>query len=404
MVKRVTYLIGAGASANALPVVNGLNDKFRIFVEELRILIHLFNKNATPEYRGFSINELEYTKQLIDEILEYQTIDTFAKKQYLKQDIQKYEAVKNLLSCFLIYEQLNKKGELYDEVSLLYEEKNYISPAQKSMINNYVDIQDVVLTEEKKNLRLKYFRQIDTRYESLYASILEVNQPFPVIPNYINFISWNYDMQFELAYKEYCSASIDYIQETLNVYPNSSFKIDNNKSSIIKLNGTGNFLIKQSNLYSHKYDFTKLKYDRHTLHFLISQLSSNRNFGGERNQLKFAWESDEHVAIARQTAQEIIGQSDVIVIIGYSFPTFNREVDREIFKKFDNRNNIYRNYSDIIDGEVVIKTKAIKKIYIQDMPDNALKIKERLKAIGSNLFDIAETYDEVDQFFIPPEL
>jgi len=29
---------------------------------------------------------------------------------------------------------------------------------------------------------------------------------------------------------------------------------------------------------------------------------------------------------------------------------------------------------------------------------------ERLKAVGSNLFEVAEIYDDVDQFFIPPEL
>lgn len=385
--KRVTYLIGAGASANALPVVNVLNKKLKIFIEELKLLIHIFNLRATPEYRGFGVNELFHIEQLIDEISNYQTIDTFAKKQYLIGN-PKYELTKNLLSCFLIYEQLDKNSELYNEVSKLYNERGYHSDALKKMSSNYVDIDNVVTNDEREILRSKYLNQLDVRYESLYASLLERQTPFPLIGDHLNFVSWNYDMQFEIAYKDYCSTGIDYIQQILNVYPGSLLDINKTKSTIIKLNGTGNFLLKESNLYSNKYDFIKFKYDRHTLHYLISQLSVNRSSGNEDNQLKFAWEKDEQVIKARGYAKEIITNSDVIVVIGYSFPTFNREVDREIFRDFDL--SIQRPYE--------------RKIYIQDMPNNVSKIKERLKAIGNNLFDVAEIYDDVDQFFIPPEL
>ena len=113
------------------------------------------------------------------------------------------------------------------------------------------------------------------------------------------------------------------------------------------------------------------------------------------NQLKFAWEDGDQVKKAREYASQIIRDSDAVVIIGYSFPTFNREIDRLLFSAF-NQCCVERSGGKVID----IK----KKIYIQDIKDNAPKIMERLKAVGSNLFEVAEIYDDVDQFFIPPEL
>ena len=46
--KRVTYLIGAGASANALPVVNGMNDRMKYFVEKLRKIDSQLNEYSSP--------------------------------------------------------------------------------------------------------------------------------------------------------------------------------------------------------------------------------------------------------------------------------------------------------------------------------------------------------------------
>lgn len=396
--KRVTYLIGAGASANALPVVNNLNTKLRLFIEELKILINLFNKNPTPEYRGFSVNTLDFVEGLIIEIANYQTIDTFAKKQYLKNDIPKYEAVKNLLSCFLIYEQLKKDNLLSQQVLGLMKNKfdeNWSDHLLGSF--RYRGFSEKAI-EDLRNIWNKPKLQIDTRYESLYAGLLEKKESMPLMPHHINFVSWNYDMQFELAYKDYCPTSIDYIQQTLNIYPSANSEFNSNNSGIIKLNGTGNFSTRQGNLTNNKYDFTKLKYDTHTLHFLISQLSSSRIANNEINQLSFAWENNDQAVEVRHTAQRIISESDVIVIIGYSFPTFNREIDRFIFREFD---DVYKIY-DYESGHE--NRKKLKSIYVQDMPEVAAKIRERLKAVGNNLFDVSDVYDDVDQFFIPYEL
>ncbi|MEZ5053877.1 MAG: hypothetical protein R2807_03785 [Chitinophagales bacterium] len=140
----------------------------------------------------------------------------------------------------------------------------------------------------------------------------------------------------------------------------------------------------------YEFNLPRAKYDKTNLEYLIKHLSI-KSIPKEYNQLVFAWENDDIVSKARQNAQNLISYSDAVVVIGYSFPTFNREIDRQLFKVFDGN----------CKG---LSKKPSKKIYIQDTPENAPKIKERLKAIGNNLFDVAEIYTEVDQFFIPPEL
>jgi len=70
-----------------------------------------------------------------------------------------------------------------------------------------------------------------------------------------------------------------------------------------------------------------------------------------------------------------------LVIIGYSFPFFNREVDRTLFDSMIN----------------------LKKIYYQDI--NAIKLIDRLQAVqqrinAKQIIPITET----GQFFLPYEL
>ncbi len=221
------------------------------------------------------------------------------------------------------------------------------------------------------------------------------------LPEGVNIISWNYDTQFELAYSNYLNKNehaLSSIQELLQVYPNQKkFEIDNNLSTIIKLNGSATFI---NDEVESKVDLVASNFNH-----VITELKKINNKRDENlTNVNFAWENDEQVTKAREDAQSILLTSDVVVIIGYSFPTFNREVDREIFKQF-NSHCIERRGATVTFGwKPEEKFKIRKKIYIQDTPENAPKIKERLKAVGNNLFDVAEIYDDVDQFFIPPEL
>jgi len=101
------------------------------------------------------------------------------------------------------------------------------------------------------------------------------------------------------------------------------------------------------------------------------------------NLLTFAWESQKHqrFSTSLELSKAIIKGSEILVIIGYSFPFFNREIDREVIN-------------------TLIQT-GLRKIYYQDKfrdgdflqtqfgLDNTIKI---------------ENIKKTDQLFIPIEL
>lgn len=371
--KRVTYLIGAGASANALPVVNGMNDRMKYFVEKLRKIDSQLNEYSSPIFDDL--------KSILEKINSHLTIDTYAKKLWYKKDLKNYNLLKRFLSCYLLFEQVDKESEFA-----------FLQSYEVNKTNFKID----------KNLELKINQQLDSRYDSFFATLLNNNKLLN--PN-INIVSWNYDMQFELAYSDFNfdRYNIGMIQDMLQVFPTAHINnyVDYNKSAIIKLNGTCNFIndINNSTFDIINEKFYAKNFSKVLLEVLIDE---NHNI---ISQLEFAWENDKQVNKAREYAHFIVSNSDIIVIIGYSFPTFNREVDRYIFSRF-NDSHLFRTENDtnILNIDTASKLTNSKKIYIQDTPQNAPKIKERLKAIGNNLFDVAEIYDDVDQFLIPYEL
>ncbi|MBK9329476.1 MAG: hypothetical protein IPM95_09240 [Sphingobacteriales bacterium] len=371
--KRVTYLIGAGASANALPVVNNMNDRIELFINR----IGSKDKDNRDRYI-FKSNTVENPLALFKEIKDHYTIDTLAKKYFLKYSSEENTAyLKNFLASYFYFEQVDNQKD------------SILRFLMAEAIKNKPDDSDKI-----KDLYLMVNKNLDYRYDSFYAYYLQklsgINHL--VLPNEINIISWNYDSQFEIAYGRYCSnnETLTDIQKKLQVYPNQQgANIDEKNSCIIKLNGSATF---RSDIGLNK-DDTDLLNTKPITSFLSNlSLIVNNKEEINRTNIKFAWENDTESIKAREIASKILARSDVVVVVGYSFPSFNRNVDRQIFQIF-NENYNKQLYSN-----------AKRKIYIQDTENNAPKIKDRLKAVGSNLFDVAEIYDDVDQFFIPPEL
>jgi hypothetical protein len=81
---------------------------------------------------------------------------------------------------------------------------------------------------------------------------------------------------------------------------------------------------------------------------------------------------------ARTLAKEIIRKASILTVIGYSFPDFNRFLDKEIFSE-----------------------ENLNKIYIQD-PD-AENIVQKLAGVNRNLEGKAEIQTTTNNFKIPIE-
>lgn len=339
MKKHISYLFGAGASCNALPILRDFPRAMEKQIDFLDFKSEYFEPELKPiSKEPKSSEETEYITDLnwlLSKSREHASVDTFAKKLYINNQQNQLAILKNCLSVFLLIEQL-------------------------------------------KN-------QVDIRYDTFFANVLESKHK---MPDNLKVISWNYDMQFEMSFQAFIDEkSLGNAQDTLGVFlkHNDNWRA-NDKFGIYKLNGSS--LAYNANNSRNQVVYTSInskKFNREILqdifknYFLIKEDSSKYIFG-----LSFAWEK-EHLTTFNEDiltlTKKNTSETEVLVVIGYSIPFFNREIDREII------------------GAMA----KLKKVYFQDKDPNS--IIERFTSIRTdiemhNLIPI----NNCDQFFIPNEM
>lgn len=333
MTRNITYILGAGASYNALPVVDEMNDWINSFIYSF--------SNISNEDKDIDI---KYWIDIINKIKQHSSIDTYAKKLTLQNNHHQLSDLKNLISSFLFFQQTWGEGNSH-------------------ILKNNLSNEEVNISRTRNCL--------DYRYDSLLAGIL-VNENGKVkIPDNINIISWNYDLQIELAYMNYTSDSI--LEAIKNIQTIDDFTYKNifskgeglklNESKHIKLNGVALPLIKDKiDDLTHKHI-----YNRESIYPIIKDLlrTSRTNY---HTTLSFAWEKKEiQKDNILKLAQSVITMSHDIVIIGYSFPFFNRVIDRTIINRILTGNGVE------------------KRIYLQSHPDQIDRLKSDLLGIFPHL-------------------
>lgn len=346
---KITYLLGAGASYNALPVVNELPSVAECMLENLNSLYHQFNALNRIEQPSFN-----KTKLLIEEVKKHHSIDTLARKIWIKNKNlrddktfdEEYARIKNLITAILYFKQ----------------------------INNYTNYNDFKICEKiMPNRKSGNQLLIDPRYEAFFAAIINEDCS---IPENFNFISWNYDIQVEKTLQYYNSTKpIKDIANSYNInYQN--FKLTNSNSQVIKLNGTGLF-VSNNQIIDHN------GLTNEAIDVIIDGLSDDSEKLKQVSTLiKFAWENESEISNHHAIAAKKIEESDFVVVIGYSFPIFNRQVDIDLFKDF-----------------MLSKTKII----IQAPESDVNQYIEQLESIKSGLSNKATSITNLDQFYIPNE-
>lgn len=255
---------------------------------------------------------------------EHATIDTYAKKLFLTKQITEFVRLKNVLSVYLLWAQLVGK--------------------------------------------------VDQRYDTFLANILQMDLH---LPKDVSVISWNYDSQFEIAYRSYRQNGSLHIYEKNREteYPQYS-----ETGKIFKVNGSANL---------GDFNFIDTIIKEETIPPIIQLIDYYKNLSVDtsglgfhfKSHLSFAWESSiKHNQLMneiKQTTKDTVS----IVVIGYSFPFFNREIDREIFENMPN----------------------LQKIYIQDPYPEA--VEPSLKAVlNPECKAIIEYQKNCVQFYLPKEL
>jgi hypothetical protein len=317
--KRITFLLGAGASYYSCPIWKEQGEK----------MIELAQKYLAPSKCDFETRpSLDSEK---DNILwdigffgykaqKYGTIDTYARKLFLNQSFSELSRLKTAVSIFFTLWHLT-------------DDYNFKS---RKIGDDYFTFED-----------------IDRRYISLLAAITEnKNNKYISIKDNIRFVTWNYDLQLEFAFKAFNhdDLSLEYISQNFRF----RCKIgDNSPLQICHLNGYHGFYYTDKK----EYDFLTVPKTTDINEILESigyvSTSERRKQIQISNHINYAWESNSLAERTRFEANRIFSETDILVIIGYSFPNFNKEIDKMLFDKLKGRETkIY--YQDPNASEIFI--------------------------------------------------
>jgi hypothetical protein len=375
----ITYLLGAGASAGAIPPLNGMKDEMRKLVQKLSEFIPPEIDAALFKTLSIKLQEnVGSVHEIIDDFYwllaeaeHHNTFDTVAKKFYLKSD---WSSLIRLKRALIIY---------FTAIQICG-----FSPASVHPV------------------------LVDKRYDSLIASLAEKLDGRMILNCQVKILTWNYDLQFELSMKRYTDLKIHEIKERFQIFPNqNSFDlttgelIDYAKFAMVKLNGNAFFdnpsetgEEPKSTLFDAFFDeqsnskfLGELAYQYKWLH-----VNNNKLITEALRYFNFAWESgddfQEKYAGYQSNFKEalkIAVNTQVLVVIGYSFPVFNRDIDKQLFNHMEN----------------------LQKVYIQDLEPqriestmkNAFEVFQQVPAVGSNEVTF-QLDDSKNQFVVPYEL
>lgn len=369
---KVVYLLGAGASygkrddgfsrdniVEGIPIV-------REFIEQLEYVISIysdfdFKDNPIYTMSSIRINLIDAQKELladlqwlIDNTKRHATVDTFAKKLFLTNHTDDYVKLKRLLSLFLMTEQ--------------------------------------------------FIHKPDSRYDTFLANVLQRNKNGKLrISEDITILTWNYDSQFEIAYKEYLYSDsnpeiikfpeqlgIDIHNQEVGFIKPKTF-VDDGARQIFKINGSASFVSEYSIAHYYEYSGGVLKENLAKSFLWTYHVPYHLNGEGLDPHLhcllNFAWEKqkDEFDKHYYNRLNSAISDAMTLVVIGYTFPFFNREIDAKLLLNMPNLRNVY-----IQDPQA----NNVKQVFVTVMQ----------KANQPISPDNIHTISDVEQFYLPAEL
>lgn len=329
---KVTYILGAGASAGQKDVdgnrLRGVPTICEFAQECQSCIAWLKTQNYDGENSQLFEHELEWLYSICSN---YPTVDTYAKLLFAIQQSAEYERLKTVLSFFLTLVQK------------------------------------------------RYPR--DIRYDGWVAALVDENGSFP---DNMNILSWNYDAQFEMAYSGYLQdVELKKLWGITNVL-NKTFVYtpkNNDKFSIVKLNGTA-FLHWGDGMGSTGiYDLLVYPQNDRPIENMLAQMFPAVSSTNVVNELSYAWEKRDYNDVFIQAIKNKVQDTEVVVVIGYSFPYVNRFMDKFIFASMPK----------------------LQKIYVQDL--NAESVVETMRGrIDGREHILIVPQKGLNQFYIPNEL
>jgi len=297
---RIVYLFGAGASfgkraendkdeiLEGLPIVS----EFPVQIDKLINQINIKEDEDDSQAKPWEFDELKAELSWLRESCEnHQTVDTYAKKLRVSEGgiTKEYLRFKAAISAFLTLVQL--------------------------------------------------FNKPDSRYDAFFANIL--GNSYFKLPNDVSILSWNYDCQFEIAHAAYSKRqSLNAIWDDLNISGKTTKSSNDNNIpfSITKLNGTA-LMYEENHFNSKFFDAFFNRQGMSEISYISTAYINSLSSANVKNALSFAWEGSDNEFEKKYLSK--VPDTEILVIIGYSFPYFNREVDRKIIRNMTNLKKIY---------------------------------------------------------------
>jgi hypothetical protein len=297
--QNVTYLFGAGASCQAIPMVNRISAELEHFAGILRSNTLQGQSDGTPNEQ---IKEqlLVTLEQVLVGIAKFGTIDGYAKQLWLTIQHTQLTKVKAAISYYFTVRQLGPAGIFMDE-------------------------------------ERSFFEKVDGRYYQLLSRYMKPGINGPELPSNINVLTWNYDFQIEMTLMK--THELDYVSEVFDrvaIVPDISHR-NSGSGQILHLNGiAGSYVLEDGRYQS--------IYDRHAhtadIAGIMSECifviqSANRGQVSFNDTFAFAWENSAVSQKAIETAKHLLRKTDTLVVVGYSFPYYNTDVDRELISSMN---------------------------------------------------------------------
>lgn len=354
---KLTYLIGAGASAQKIPVINKFSSGLSEFSEYIKNV--QFVEDAFRDVYRIDKKPSEIKKRFVDDILwlakecdEHASVDTFARKLYLANRTKELIKLKAIVSEFLLTKQFQNG--------------------------------------------------IDKRYDAFFASLLEKEYSELTLPNNIKILSWNYDKQIEYSVAQFKKPhDSNIIDNFLQLHPRAdNTEFNSKKFSLFKLNGTIGGTIKSTGTYSplivdfdligekitSEIEQNILKEMMYRYYFIEQRIFHINYYDKDTHDdyptIQYSWENNSLFDSIRTNALDATKDTEILVIIGYSFPTFNRNIDKKLLQ------NMVR----------------LRKVFIQSPQESIKGVVQRFKSLYEfkNEIEIEEV-TSVEEFYIPFE-
>ncbi len=350
--KTITYFIGAGASFHSLPLIRTMGVRMQAFSSFLKHQRE--NGEIKKELIQPFIDELD---KLITHEKESTSIDAYAKELTNSNKQMELHRLKMVLSSYFIFEQLIKPEDI-----IFYEKDG------KTKVSS--EIQEMLSTP------------IDRRYRTFWADYINGFDSVPA--SNIKIISWNYDMQFEFAFSRLKNYSLELTQQEIQVFPAKLKTIDKKKFCLLKINGTAGLFRengKEINKLENYFDLKQHHLNNFNLELLLNIFNQNYSRVFTEPVFSFAWEENSITNETRKIAKEILNETNILVIIGYSFPSFNRTIDRQLFENIE----------------------SIEKIYYQAPINEINELIMRLEGVNPRLRELTIGIENLAKFHIPNE-